>query len=214
MRILIIANGELTTRMDAPPFDHAFDRIIAVDGGHHHCQRLDLVPDILIGDLDSLTEDDLESPQLSETTIIPYPPAKDEIDLELALMHAVDIGAKEITVLAALGGRIDMTLANLGLLIHPRLTNVQIDFWHNGQRIWLIRPPGSEIKGKEGDTLSLLPFYGEARGIQTSNLRYPLLNEDLPVGPARGLSNVLDADSAHIALKSGALLAIWTQGRA
>jgi thiamine pyrophosphokinase len=168
----------------------------------------------VIGDLDSLPDTALEHLQQAETELVPSPPEKDEIDLELALLYAVEMGAKEIVVVGGLGGRFDMSMANISLLAHPRFNDAAIEFWHDEQKIWLIRPPGDEIEGKVGDTLSLLPFAGEATGVQTTNLAYPLQHESLPFGPARGVSNVLTTELASVSLESGALLAVHTQVRA
>jgi thiamine pyrophosphokinase len=214
LRVLIVANGEITSWERFPFEADAFNKVIAVDGGYHHCQTLGLNTDIVIGDLDSLHERDLEKLQHSGTQLLSFPAEKDEIDLELALIHAVEIGAEEIVVLGGLGGRFDMSLANLSLLAHPELSEVLITFWHNQQKIWLVQPPMTEIKGNIGDTLSLIPFGGEVRGIQTTNLAYPLQDESLPFGPARGVSNVFTADIASISLESGMLLAVWTRGSA
>jgi thiamine pyrophosphokinase len=214
LRVLIVANGEITSWEHFPIDDGAFKIVIAVDGGYQHCQTLGIHVDIVIGDHDSLQERDLEELQHSGTQRLFYPAEKDEIDLELALIHAVEIGAEEIVVIGGLGGRFDMTLANLTLLAHPKLSGVLITFWHNQQKIWLLQPPGTEIKGNIGDTLSLLPFGGEARGIKTTNLAYPLQGESLPFGPARGVSNVFIGEIASISLESGMLLAVWTSGKA
>ena len=214
LRTLIIANGELTTTAADLRTGHPADRIIAVDGGYRHCLALGLDADTLIGDLDSLSAAELTTTRRAAITLLPFPAEKDETDLELALLHAVDLGASEITVLAALGGRIDMTLANLALLFHPALKDISVEYWHNGQRIWLIQPPGGFIRGAIGDTVSLLPFHGEAEGIDTKNLVYPLHDEKLTLGPARGVSNLLESEVASVSLESGALLVVLTKGRA
>jgi thiamine pyrophosphokinase len=214
MRVLVVANGEITSGERSPIEDVAFNKVIAVNGGYQHCQTLGINVDTVIGDLDSLHKKDLEKLQHVGTQLLPFPAEKDEIDLELALIHAADIGAEEIVVIGGLGGRFDMSLANLSLLTHPKLSGVSITFWHNQQKIWLLQPPGVEIKGNVGDTLSLLPFGSEARGIRTTNLAYPLQGESLPFGPARGVSNVFTTDVVSISLESGMLLAVWTSGRA
>ena len=214
VRVLVLANGELGS-VDTKLLDsYSFDQIIAVDGGFLHCQALGVSPDIIIGDLDSISESDREHLQRAKTGLIPFPAVKDEIDLELALLHAVRAGAEIIIIVGGLGGRMDMSLANLALLLHPDLQDVSIEFWWEDQRIWILQPPGGEITGKAGDTISLLPFGGDAGGIQTKNLAYPLDNESLQLGKARGLSNVLDADHASVSFKTGALLVVWTKGRA
>lgn len=214
MQTLIVANGQLTDRESIPQDRLQPELIIAVDGGWLHCQSLGLVPDVVIGDFDSLQDSVLEKIEETDTQLIHHQPEKDEIDLELALIYAVEQGAKDIVILAGLGGRFDMSLANVALLLHPELTAVEIEFWHFGQRIWLIQPPGDEILGEIGDTLSLLPFGGDAEGIETENLAYPLESETLTMGPARGISNVLTAERASVKLTQGALLAVWSRGRA
>jgi thiamine pyrophosphokinase len=137
---------------------------------------------------------------------------KDETDLELALLHATDIGVKDIVVLGAFGNRIDMTLSNLLLLSHPSLISAHIEYWYGYQTAWLIRPPGDEIHGQSGDTLSLIPLEGDAEGITTHELYYPLNDEKLVFGPARGISNVLTASVAHVELASGTLIAVHSPG--
>lgn len=214
MRALIVANGDLTAWERIPPERLTTELVIAVDGGWQHCQTLGISVDALIGDFDSLPDTAINRLQGTAIKLIQHPPQKDEIDLELALMYAVEQGAIEMTILAGLGGRFDMSMANISLMLHPRLRDVPIEFWHHGQKIWLIQPPGDEIVGETGDTVSLLPFGAEVCGIQTTNLAYPLENERLQLGRARGLSNVLTANTATVSLESGVLLAVWTHGRA
>lgn len=214
MRALIIANGDLTARERIPSNRLSAELVIAVDGGWQHCQTLGLSPDAVVGDFDSLPDSLLNHLQASATSLIQHPPQKAEIDLELALIYALERGAIELTILAGLGGRFDMTMANISLLLHPRLRDVSVEFWHRGQKIWRIQPPGDEIMGEAGDTLSLLPLGDDAGGIQTTNLAYPLKNENLQLGLTRGVSNVLTADMATVTLESGVLLAVWTHGRA
>ncbi len=214
MQTLIVANGKLTAWESIPQDRLKPDLIIAVDGGWLHCQSLGLVADVVIGDFDSIDESILEELEESDTQLVHHQPEKDEIDLELALFYAVEQGAKDIVILAGLGGRFDMSLANVTLLLHPELKGVKIEFWHFDQRIWLIHPPGDEVYGESGDTLSLLPFGGDAVGITTENLAYPLESEALLMGTARGVSNVLTARRASVKLTKGTLLAVKSRGRA
>ncbi|TFH37914.1 MAG: thiamine diphosphokinase [Anaerolineales bacterium] len=214
MRALIVANGDITAWERTPPDRLTADLVVAVDGGWLHCQTLGVNADVVIGDFDSLPGMILQQLQGTDTLLIQHPREKDEIDLELALIYALEQGARTMTILGGLGGRFDMTLANVSLLFHPRLQGLPIEFWHQGQKLWLILPPGDEIPGETGDTLSLLPFGGEASGIRTTNLAYPLENERLPLGFSRGLSNLLTANTANVSLESGALLAVLTHGRA
>jgi thiamine pyrophosphokinase len=107
-----------------------------------------------------------------------------------------------------------MTLSNMTLLTHPAIGSQRLEFWTNNQTTWLITPPGEGIEGAVGDTLSLIPLFEDALGVRTMNLAYPLQNEDLHQGPARGVSNVFTSGNVEVLLNSGSLVATHTTGRA
>ena len=215
-RTIVVANGVIAEperiRARAEALDDA--QVIAVDGGSKNCKLLGLDYDVVLGDLDSLENEERESLRKSGVKVDSFPTLKDETDLELALLHAVDRGAQEIYILGAVGGRLDMTLSNIYLLAHPRLQGLKVRIWHGEQTAWLIRPPGDDIDGRQGDTLSLIPIGSAARGITTHNLIYSLDGDELILGPARGVSNVLKGSPARIMLQQGLLLAVHTPGRA
>ena len=215
-KTIVLANGTLddpaALRKRLVAWDGA--EVIAADGGARLAASLGLLPEIVIGDLDSLGPQDRQVLSEAGARLQASPADKDETDLELALRLAVAGGAKHVAILGALGGRLDMTFSNLLLLADDRLAGVQVQLWHGEQTAWIIRPPGGELLGQVGDTLSLIPLGGPAAGITTHNLAYPLLDETLSVGPARGLSNVIRAAPANIQLAAGRLLAVHTPGRA
>jgi thiamine pyrophosphokinase len=188
--------------------------VIAADAGARHAEALGLRLDALVGDLDSLGADALARFQAAGVAVERAPTHKDETDFELALLHAMREGAKRIVVVGALGGRLDMALANILLLVHPALASVHVELWNGWQTAWVIRPPGDEMVGQPGDTLSLIPLGDAAVGVTTHRLAYPLNDETLPIGPARGVSNVFEADSAQVDLRAGLLLAVHTPGHA
>ena len=106
-----------------------------------------------------------------------------------------------------------MTLSNVLLLALPQLVGLDVRLIEGQQTAWLICDEAT-IYGQPGDTLSLIPLGGDALGIRTQGLEYPLNDEPLHFGGARGLSNVLTAPVAHVRLREGALLAVHTPGRA
>lgn len=188
--------------------------IVAADGGSKHAAALGLAPDLIIGDLDSLDPVQRTEFEAAGAQITQAPVHKDETDLELALVYAAEQDAERIVVLGALGGRLDMTFANILLLTHPALDGLRVELWHERQTAWVIEPPGGPVPGEPGDTLSLIPVGGDALGVTTVNMAYPLRDETLAFGPARGVSNMIEAADAHVTLRSGLLLAIHTEGRA
>lgn len=214
-RAIVLANGSIydadTLKTRLRSWKEAI--VIAADGGVQHAEILGLDIDIVIGDLDSLDEEECAALETANIYTVRVAPQKDETDLELALLHAEEMGVRHIVVLGGFGNRIDMSLSNLLLLTHPDLASVRIEYWYDRQTAWVIRPPGDAIHGQPGDTLSLIPLKGDARGIVTHELYYPLNDETLSFGPARGVSNVLTGSCARVDLSSGLLLAVHSPGK-
>ena len=209
MTVLVFANGDVMQYEWIRPYLAGADVTIAANGGLRHLRRLAHVPDIVIGDLDSLPDEVGDGPQ-----IIRYPAAKDETDLELALLHAVSHYDGRILVFGALGGRLDQTLANILLLAHPAFRGRRVQLMEEHQRAWLITAdePQALIQGQVGDKVSLIPLGGDVQLAETRGLRWPLREEMLLFGPARGVSNVMTGEEAEVTVKNGRLLCVHIQG--
>lgn len=209
MSVLVFANGDLQEVEWLAPYLDSASAIIAADGGLRHLLALKVIPEVLVGDLDSLPAGFQDKPDFSETEVIAYPEDKDETDLELALLYATAKYDDEILVIAGLGGRLDQLLANILLLVHPELRDRPVRFLTNHQRIWLVGTH-TEIKGEPGDTVSLIPLGGDVRVATTRGLRWPLEDELLRFGPARGVSNEMLSEVASVSVASGHLLCVHT----
>jgi thiamine pyrophosphokinase len=207
IRCVIFANGDPPNPETARRHANHADLLVAADGGAHHALALELVPHVVIGDLDSLDEEQQTRLRSAGTRFFVYPAAKDETDLELALLYAAEQGARTIIVLAALGGRLDQTLANVLLLAMPALVGQDVRLIDGPQTAFVVRGEAT-ITGNPGDTVSLLPVGGEARGVTTRGLLYPLQEGTLPFGPALGISNELTSPQAHIRVRDGLLLCV------
>jgi thiamine pyrophosphokinase len=209
VRAVIVANGELSpeTRQAARSLARPGDRLIAADGGALHCRALGLRPEVVIGDFDSLAPADLAALEAEGVRLVRHPARKDQTDLELAVRWAVEAGCDDILVLAALGGRWDQTLANLLLPALPGLETVRLRLVDGRQQVYLIR--GTErVEGHPGDIVSLVPIGGDARGVTTEELDYPLARGTLPFGSTLGISNVLVADAATVTVEEGMVLCV------
>ena len=209
VRAIIVANGVLGPGAAEAVRDlrQPGDRLIAADGGALHCRALGLRPDVVIGDLDSLTPAQVEVLRGEGAEIVRHPVRKDQTDLELALRWAVAAGADDIVVLAALGGRWDQTLANLLLPALPGLEQVRLRLVDGPQQIYLIQHE-ARIEGRPGDTVSLIPIAGDARGVTTQGLDFPLDRGTLPFGSTLGISNALLGTSARVTVEQGAVLCV------
>jgi thiamine pyrophosphokinase len=208
-RSVIFANGKLGSTSSWRPVMEADDLVIAVNGGSRHCQDLGIQPHVLVGDLDSLDEDAIARYELVGTKVIRYPSRKDFTDLELALLYVQEHGITEVLLIAALGFRWDQTLANLLLPAASSFSDLRIKLIDGEQEIQLLRAGERRIlDGLPGDTVSLIPLGGEARGITTQGLEYPLRDETLHFGSTRGISNVLLDKTAKVSLREGLLIVV------
>ena len=207
IRTIIFANGKMESLPLLIPQIPSSDRIIAADGGARHCKSLSITPNIIIGDLDSLDPLDKASYQAAGVEIIQHPRHKDETDLELALQLAYDRRYSPVFIVAAMGARWDMTISNIMLLAQEKYSDMNIRLLDGTQELTILRGEATlEIDHRQGDTLSLLPINGDAAGITTLGLEYPLENEILYFGSPRGVSNVIVNPHAQILIKNGILL--------
>ena len=208
MRAIIIAGGQAESQ-GWQRWVREGDWIIGADGGAARALSWGLRPDLVIGDMDSLPEAARAVLVSEGCRFIEHPRAKDETDLELALVHAVREGAKEITVLGALGGRLDHSLANILLLTLPSLAGVSVRIAEGEQQALLAR--GGEVvdlEGARGDLVSLVPLGGDARGVTTRGLAWSLEEDTLRFGSSRGVSNEMTANKAGIQVGEGLLLIV------
>jgi thiamine pyrophosphokinase len=213
-RVVIFANGSLKGAGAVRPALHPGDLILAADGGARLCRRLGISPHILIGDFDSLSEAELARFEAEGCQVVRHPQRKDYTDLELALRYAQEQGAVEALVFAALGARWDQTLANLLLPAAAGLEAMRIVLADGDQQVRLLRGGETlEILGSPGDILSLVPVGGNALGVTTTGLEYPLQDETLYLAATRGISNVLSGDSAQVQLRAGLILCVTIQQR-
>ena len=211
-RAFIFANGRrihpATVRGLMSPGDYR----VAADGGLRFLRAVDQQPDLLIGDLDSLLPEEIEEARAGGVEIRQYSIHKDETDLELALQAVTALGYRKIRVVGALGGRLDMILGNLFLLMLPDLAGCDVRLEDGYEEVFLIRSGETvEIEGQEGERVSLLPLHGPAEGIVTGGLYYPLRGESLWPERTRGISNVMMGARAVVSLRAGLLVCIHSR---
>jgi thiamine pyrophosphokinase len=197
MAVLVFANGVIEDVEWIRPYLPNPTAIIAADGGTRHLRALGQPPDVVVGDMDSLPDGIRPWLNAANVEFIEHPPAKDETDLELALLLAASRYDDEILLFGALGGRLDQTLANIILLANPPLDKRRIVLVTEQEKAWLV-PDKTEIHGAVGDIVSLIPLGGDVLIQATTGLQWPLINERLVFGPARGISNVMTADTAAV----------------
>ena len=208
MRTVVVAHGDV----DASDRDLVVGAgtVIAADGGAFALERWGIVPDLVVGDLDSLGPERARALGARGAKVVPFPPAKDESDTELAMRYALATGADDIVLLGLFGGeRLDHALANAMLVADPAYRDAHVRAVRGATQIRALYGPGElAITAHVGDVVTLLPVAGDAGGVRTSGLRYPLDGETLRFGRSRGLSNLVASLPASVSLESGTLLVI------
>ena len=206
-RPIIFVNGELPDFGAARLLIQPDDIIIAADGGARHALQLGIVPNVILGDLDSLSEPEVRAFTDMGVHILRFPTAKDETDLELAFGHALKAGYHPIIIIGAYGGRLDQSLANIALLADPEaaFADVRLD---DGITETILITSKATLHGKPGETISLIPWGAPVEGVTTEGLVYPLNRATLLPYRTRGVSNQMLSDTARIIVKRGILVCV------
>ncbi len=204
---VLILHGDLSPSIDVSDVtDETY--IVAVDGGLAHVRRLGLTPSIVVGDMDSATEADLEWAEASGADLEIAPTDKDQTDLELGLAH-ITARCSRIIVLGGEGGTPGHLFGNLstlacstwaGTTLEWRLAHATVRVLHAGNRY--------TVSEAVGDRVSLIPIHGPAVGVTTTGLQWPLVATTLAAGESRGISNRTISPPATVQLTGGTLAVI------
>ncbi|MDA8125556.1 MAG: thiamine diphosphokinase [Deltaproteobacteria bacterium] len=181
--------------------------VICADGGARHLAALGIVPDLIVGDMDSLDRERLDTYEAKGVRIIRHPRAKNETDTELALQEAFALAPAEVWIWGALGHRVDHSLANCALLAQGEERGIEVKLIDGWCEVLLVR--GRRVLvGEKGQTVSLLPFMGKAAGITLSGFEYSLKGAVMEIGHPYGISNCLAGPEGIVEVESGCLLAV------
>lgn len=210
---LVCAGGDPPPLAWARPWLAAAGRIVCADSGWRVCRDCGLRPELVIGDLDSLTEEECSELSREGIPVQRFPVDKDQSDLQLALETLALSYQGEVDVVAALGGRLDHLLFNvcsvleaaLQLGLQPRLVS------HDTLVVPLRASQSIALHELTGCTASLLPLSAKLEGLTLQGFRYPLQGESLTRSATRGLSNVVESATARLQLEKGEGLLILTR---
>ncbi len=179
------------------------DFIICADGGVNTAHALGIRPDLVIGDMDSAEAGILEN--IPEDRIIRYPREKDRTDGWLALNKALELGYDEILVSMAISSIPDHALANIHMLLSvPKRIDARIV--EPDMEIFVLEGKGKiQIKGENGERVSLIPLSEKVDGVRLSGLKYPMESDSFSVKWANGISNEMLGNTVEISIKTGML---------
>lgn len=206
-RFVIFANGEMPDAQRAVAMIQPGDMIVCADGGTHHALALGLIPHMIVGDLDSLGDEDRANIEARGVPVQRHSHDKNETDLELALLYTLEQKPAAVVIVGALGKRLDQALGNIAMLGSPALASLDIRLDDGLEEAFFCRAR-SVIEGRGGDIVSLIPWEGPVEGVTTSGLKWPLHSEMLYPDKTRGISNEMLDSNAAVTIASGLLLII------
>ena len=179
-------------------------RRIAADAGLRVFFRLDILPDLVVGDADSVAELEWNWALQHQVEIRKFPTDKDATDTQLALEILIEQGEPRIILLGGIGNRLDHTLANLYLLNYAYERGVVLTMIHPQHEIELVTPEHAvTLHGTPGDLVSLLTLTDTLEGVQMEGLRWNVASGSLRRGSSMGISNYLVQSTAKITTQKG-----------
>ena len=200
---LLVANAPLKWNPRLARLATSARPLLAADGGANHLARLGLRPAAVIGDLDSISPETRK--WLGEDCLVKRPD-QNRTDLEKALEYGFDeLGIKHLTVLAALGGRIDHDLGNLGLL--ARLAMGRRLVLESAHQTVLAVTGETSLPASPGETWSFCTFDPSVR-VTVEGVRWPLVNASIDVGTRPSISNEAMAEEVRIRTTGGAVVVV------
>lgn len=205
MLALIIANGD---DVDKSSLEHMkADYVICADGGLEKAEKLQVVPDLILGDFDSVNRVVLEKYK-KNSEVMKFPAEKDFTDMELSIETAVKKGFKDIVLVGATGGpRLDHSLANIMLLEKYYKLGINIIIIDNNNKIQIVADNCNMLLDKkEGSFVSLIPLTENISGLTLEGFKYPLDRVVVKRGSTLCVSNEIISDKGRIILEKGTAL--------
>ncbi|AOT68410.1 thiamine diphosphokinase [Geosporobacter ferrireducens] len=207
MRCAIVTNGNINDYDCTRAALLRHDFIICADGGIRHLFHMNLLPNLIVGDFDSIDGKYMKYLQEHNIDLCQFSERKDFTDTELAVQYAIARGSTEINFFGALGSRMDHTLANILLLVPLLQKGIRASIQDEHNHIW-ITSDELFLEGEVGDSVSILPLTPKVEGVTLNGLEYPLKDATIKMGQSIGVSNQFAVQHASITIKQGTILVI------
>lgn len=213
-KTLIVSGGSLDIEFAKKVIGENEDAcIIGVDKGVEYLYALQITPQYIVGDFDSI-DPAVIAYYRNEThvTIREYNPRKDATDTEIAIRLGITLGSKEIIILGATGGRIDHLWANIQTLTVACEAGVEAYILDERNKIWVINKSCSLKRAEAyGPYLSVFTLQGEVFDFNLKGTKWPLTYHTLKPCDSLTVSNQFDADTVEITFPAGMLVVMETK---
>lgn len=210
MRAIIVTGGSEPSYELLKSYINEDDIVIGVDKGCNTLKRLDIMPNMILGDFDSIDDNVISYFKGKNIAIEKFNPEKDYTDTHLAYNKAKDIfNVDEIILFGATGTRLDHTLGNIGLMINALNDNIKLEIINENNRMFAVNK-STVIKKDAGKVISFHALSDEVKNFNITGGKYPLKNYNLKILEPRAICNeFLDGD-INISFDSGIILVLYT----
>ena len=214
MRAVVFLNGDPDPPDLLKRVAGRADLVVAADGGALHALEAGIVPDVVVGDMDSLGEGGAREVEGRGALLERHPVKKDKMDGHLAVLAARDRGATAADLLCATGGRTGALFAVPHVLLLAERAGLRTTLTAGWGRAFVVEAGARTVTGDAGDSVSVFPFAGTAVGVTLEGFEYPLREAWLEAGDTLGFHNELTGGEGRVSVGRGALLVIHETGDA
>ncbi len=212
MSTLIVTGGNVNTEFLKKILEeNKFETIIAADKGLEALNKINVMPNYIIGDFDSVNKTTLNQYKDKNIEITYLKPEKDFTDTHMAIKLAIEKRAKHITIIGATGTRMDHTLANIHILNEALQNNVPTEIINENNRIMLINRKAKLIKNTNYKYVSIIPLTTKITGVTLKGFKYNIENATINLGESIGVSNEQIEQEALIEIKEGIAILIYSK---
>ena len=182
--------------------------MVAADGGARFALEAGIVPDLVVGDMDSLGEDFAREVERRGASLERHPVRKDKMDGHLAVLAARERGATAADLLCAVGGRLGALFAAPHILLAAERNDLRSTVVADRGQMFVIEAGSRAVQGAPQDSVSIFPLSGPAASVTLEGMEYPLENATLEPGDTLGFHNELIGGEARVSVGEGALLVV------
>ena len=203
-KCLILANGTPPKKLVINYLIRkGYDTLYCADGGANSAYKLKVIPDYIIGDLDSI-KSDVQKYYSNKSKIIKYS-RQNDTDVEKCLKHAIGKGFREAILIGGTGDRLDHSFCNLGIVL-KFFDKIKIKVVHQSSVLEALK---GEVKLNTipDETISLYGFDGKTK-ITSKGLKYSLKNISLPFGESESTSNKATSQIVNLKISGGKIFIV------
>lgn len=207
MKAIIVTGGNKPSKKLLNSYIKSGDLIIGADKGSEYLYDYEIMPNIILGDFDSISEEKLKKIEEKQVEIIKFPPEKDYTDTEIAIMEAMKRGADTIYLFGGLGTRADHSLGNIGLLLTTKNKGARLLIVNDHNKMYLA-DKNMSLNGSQGEIISFHALSDVVKGFEIRGAKYNLNSYDMHLLDPRAVCNEFIDTPINIKYESGELLII------